>query len=201
MENTKQMMYILSLEIISSIFLITNTHPFALAGLFISNTLLLAYLFYEPYWKTGSSLLFLVFLEVTFFLLNKVTLQFLIKVHCIGNMITLILGMIVLVMAHRMRITERGYEKKIFYKKKKKAKHEKTDKASDDEIKENDDFHEEEQDDEEKTVENETFVLDSTERLHKTGCKDIKGETKVIGSKRYALHKGYTPCKVCKPFS
>lgn len=213
MKRTLPLTILLIFQLMLSILILkSNIIIFALV-LFLLNILNCLILVFEPYWKKGAWLIFIMIIEVFIY----VTSVFLIKgnfIFGVFNILSLICGIFIVMIAHFMKPSKidkntnssNNREKKKQERNQESRHNIKTEIDNKTNKFENDisDSNEDEQESEpvaKKNVKIQYFILQD-KIIHKPDCNKYnkKLEFKILGSKRYAQSKQFSACESCDPF-
>ena len=196
MKRTGEILVVLVLQLLAALLLVSGFDSAALSlGLLFLNVVLFVFLALEPYWKIGAWLVYLVIAGVSFYVLDLILLNRYLAYSGYLAIAALSLGILLVFIAHRMRLKEGEYIPK---------------NAPKDGFEFEDSgqplpMHSpkpEEPKEEPKKVEIKSYIATKDNIIHAEGCELLKDEkdTKVIGSKRYAASGKFKPCEKCKPF-
>ncbi len=178
MKRTISLMFLLILEFLVLALSLLLNNSYLIGVLFLLNFIFFIFLVKEPYWKKGAALSFLVFFEINFFIFNIFVMEFKIFFFYLVSLLTILFGLLIVLLAHRMKTLEKRHAIHMRKKSYNKNKEEKNPKYG-------------------------TLVLVG-KTVHLEDCdvlEDVPEKDRVIlGSKRYAKSKKYKPCKKCKPF-
>ncbi|MBN2367477.1 hypothetical protein JXC34_00535 [Candidatus Woesearchaeota archaeon] len=206
MKRTGVMLFLIFLELALSLAMLFVAVPTLCYWLLSINILLFIVLALEPYWKIGGWLTFIMQTEVNIFVLNFVVIEFWVPAFKILNLLTILSGLLVVLLAHKMRLEEEKQEdedENDGWAHEEQSGQEKKPEEPKEEPEVKLEETAEESAEEKKNIEVKSYFLYEN-KLHLSGCPELDNvpeeDISIIGSRRYAESNGYLPCEKCRPF-